>query len=67
MIMDKPSVLYMDENLEAEILELLPDSNMEDFSHLARHLFQMGVSAEREHQRPLPQIAQAGVSERPYI
>jgi hypothetical protein len=62
--MDKPNVLYMDGTLEAEIRELLPDSGKVDFSDLARHLFRVGISAERERRRLIPQTEQAGIGER---
>ncbi|MDR0524641.1 MAG: hypothetical protein LBG90_02070 [Spirochaetaceae bacterium] len=45
--------LYVDETIKAEILELLPDSGAEDIAHIARYLFRVGVSSERE-QRSFP-------------
>lgn len=64
--MKKPSILYVDKNLGAEIRELLPDSGIEDFSGLVRHLFRAGVAAEREHRRLIP-LAEQEVSKRPSL
>jgi hypothetical protein len=56
-----PRTIRLDKPLEKEIRSLLPESGMEGFSQFARHLFRLGVTAERRRQEQLALIQkQAG-------
>jgi hypothetical protein len=51
--MKNPRSIKMNQALEDEIRSLIPGSEHEDFSHMARHLFRLGIEVERERRRLL--------------
>lgn len=49
----KPKQLRMDEDMEKDILNLIPGSGAEDFSSMARHVMRLGINAERERRKKI--------------
>jgi hypothetical protein len=51
-----PRTIRLDKGLEKEIRALLPESGMDGFSQLSRHLFRLGVAEERRRREQLALI-----------